>query len=91
MKWKRLRVTAVCALTLLSLAGCESTGYYPGYRGSIGINTGYYGGGWNDPRYYQPCCRGGIPVRPPPMYRPPMGGGRPANLPSMARPSPRRY
>jgi hypothetical protein len=83
MMKKCLRRGLIAALLLVVLSGCESTGY----RSSIGISSGYYGGGWNDPFYYRPCCRGHIPVRPPPMYRPPMGGGRPAHMPSMARPS----
>jgi hypothetical protein len=88
MKRISLRLAALCVFTLLGLAGCESTGY----RTSVGVGTGYYhGGGWYDPYYYRPCCRGQVPVRPPPMYRPPMGGGRPVHLPSMARPGPSRF
>lgn len=84
---KYMRPGVILLFIMISLMGCESTGY----RTSIGVGSGYYHGGmWHDPYYNRPCCQGGgyrpPPAYRPPSFRPPMGGGRPVNLPSMPRP-----
>lgn len=94
----RLAGIALLSAGLCFLLSCESPTYYS-------VSGGYYGtGGWYDPYYYRPCCRGYYgphhphhPHRPPgarpPGMRPPgsrpPSGNRPS-IPSRPRPTPYR-
>jgi len=80
------------ALLYVGLVFSTSCGTPTYYSSSVGY-YGYYGrGGWYDPYYYRPCCRGSHrpdrPHRPPGMRPPgsrPPHGGRPPSMPSRPR------